>query len=585
MSALQKLYDNKYLRDIDVQFAKNMATVFDVPEAELFYAVLFYAVSSAHTCLPIDSLDTLPFYAGYEDELKQVFSEANIRYLTDRGAVSDGEKQAAPIIFQDGRLYLKSFYQHEKAISAYITAASAKNHSYDDETLKLLINKYFKPEDGSQKAAAINACLKSFCVISGGPGTGKTTTVFRVLAMLSELSDGPLSIAVCAPTGKAAARLTESILANIENYSDESFIKNIPQKAVTLHKLLKMTGDSEISPYCADNPLPYDVVVTDEASMVDLRMMSVLVKAMRPESRLILLGDKDQLASVQPGSVLGDICLAADTEKFTDYTANVFNACADVHVSSGGSELSDITIQLKESRRFDSSKGIGLLAEACRNGDGKTAFEVISDDKTGQIEFIDITKDPFTAMKELSVEHFKTLASKPDPKEALDVLSGFAVLTPHVKGQTGTEGLNRLALAALYNKRLIDNTKKYFHGLPVLITENDYSLRLLNGSAGVVMNTGTLKAYFQDEDRVRPVSVMRLPLWSPLFAMTVHKSQGSEFDHVLFFLPETDSPVVTRELFYTAVTRARLKLTIVSSQDAIINCMYKKTERFSGLFR
>ncbi|MGE4318713.1 MAG: exodeoxyribonuclease V subunit alpha [Deferribacterales bacterium] len=584
---LNTLYEEKFLRDIDIQFAGHMTQVFRADGQELFYAVLFYAVSSAHTCLRTDRLSALPFYERFQVELDECFGGENIKKLRDIGAVSDSTSMSAPII-QDGvRLYLKAFYLHEKNVAKYITDCAGAQYRYDRDRLKNLLTKYFGAGEDMQKAAALNACLRKFCVISGGPGTGKTTTVFRVLAMLSELSEEPLSIGVCAPTGKAAARLTDSIRENMEKYSSESFIERIPQKALTLHRLLKMTGNSELGGYGAENPMPYDIVVADEASMADIRLMSVLAQAMKKDGRLILLGDKDQLASVQPGSVLGDICSAADPDVFTESTAELMAYCAEtpVKADSTAEKLTDITIQLKKSRRFDDTKGIGLLAKACRDGDTASAIDVLRNDTSDQIDFIDLS-DRFTdRIKEMSVDYFTKISQEHNAEAALAQVSSFSILTPHVKGALGTEGINALTLNTLYQKRLIDNTKKYFHGLPVMITENDYSLNLLNGTTGVILSGDGLRAWFREEDKTRSISVMRLPSWTPQFSMTVHKSQGSEFDHVVFILPEEDSPVITKELFYTAVTRAKTRLTVISSEKAVKNCLKKRTERYSGLFR
>ncbi len=581
------LYEERLLRDIDVQFAKNMAQVFRADGQELFYAVLFYAVSSAHTCLRTDRLSALPFYERFQAELDECFGEKNLRKLRDIKAISDGASLCAPIIQEDSRLYLKAFYLHEKNVAEYISRSAEAEYDYDRDRLKTLLIKYFGTGEDMQKAAALNACLRKFCVISGGPGTGKTTTVFRVLAMLSELSEKPLSIGVCAPTGKAAARLTDSIRENTEKYSSETFIERIPQKAVTLHRLLKMTGNSERGGYGPENPMPYDIVVADEASMADIRLMSMLTQAMKPDGRLILLGDKDQLASVQPGSVLGDICAAANPDIFTEKTAELMSYCAETAVTPDASvsRLTDITLQLKKSRRFDDTKGIGLLAKACRDGDTSSALDVLRNDISGQIEFIDLSDNYIDRLKEMTLNYYRSVSQEKTAEPALDRVSSFSVLTPHVKGMLGTEGINALTLNTMYQKRLIDNTKKYFHGLPVMITENDYSLNLLNGTTGVILSGDSMRAWFREEDKTRSVSVMRLPSWSPQFAMTVHKSQGSEFSHVVFILPEEDSPVITKELFYTAVTRAVTRLTVISSEKAVKNCLKKTTERYSGLFR
>lgn len=580
-TAVKAMYDRKLLRDIDAQFGEKMAEVFSAPNAETFLALLFSAVSSSDTYM--DSPDTLPFYEEFKREIDEAFSEENQTAMVRQGIITDAPDTGAPIIRSVGRLYLKSFYLDEKAVREYILSAAEKRYEYPEERLKELLDRYFGMEGDMQKAAALLACLDKFCVISGGPGTGKTHTVFNVLAILCELAETDVMIAAAAPTGKAASRLTESIAIKTAGRNDP-FIKSIPQKAVTLHRLLNIHPSTGRAQYNERNPMPYDIVVVDEASMVDIGMMANIARAMKPDGRLILLGDKDQLASVQPGNVLGDICAASGTESFTHRTAEIIKTCAEIDVpSTGKNDMSDVTIQLTKSRRFESGSGIGLLAAACRRGDADEAMELILNDKSGQIEYIEFD-DAKDALEKYFIKRFEQLSKCADTREAVEAVNKSRLLTPHAKGALGTERLNSEALKLLSSKGYIDGTKKYFHGLPVMVTENDYNIGLFNGDTGIIFNDGSMRACFDTETGVRAVSVLRMPSWSPVFAMTVHKSQGSEFDHVVFVLPDADSPIMTRELFYTAVTRAKSKLTIIAQKSKIIDYFSRTIQRKSGLF-
>lgn len=566
MNTADILYENGQLRDIDIQFAKQMCAIFGCPDAYLFFAVLFYAVSTEHTCLKTDRIDILPFYKEYKDELDETFSSANIEKTATSGALSQDE--SAPVIFTGGRLYLASFYRSEKLVGNFIK--NSKNLPIENgEKLKNLLVREFGHGANMQKAAALCACLSGFCVITGGPGTGKTTTVRKVLNILGELSDSPLNIAVTAPTGKAANRLNET-LAGADRL-----------KAVTLHRLLGITGSRDRSRFNPEYPMAYDIVIVDEASMVDLKMMSELVNSLKPDTRLILLGDKDQLSSVMPGSVLGDICTASDTDVFTPERANLIKSYADTEVSAGETAISDITVALTESHRFDDFEGIGRLAKVCRKGDGDAAAEVIMNDTTGRIDFIPADGDVMGFFRRYVIDLHKSITAESEPQKMLAAAARSIILCPNVTGRFGTQVINSFALSVLARDGLRSSTEKYFHGQPVMITENDYSMNLFNGETGLVVKADGMKAYFAG--REKPVGVMRMPAWTNVYAMTVHKSQGSEFEHVILVLPESESPIATRELFYTAVTRAKEKLTVISTETAVRNYLNKRTERFSGL--
>lgn len=566
MNTADLLYENRQLRDIDIQFSKQMCAIFGCQDAYLFFAVLFYAVSTEHTCLKIDRIDILPFYKDFKDELDEAFSSENIEKIAVSGAVAEDE--TAPVIHSGGRLYLAAFYRSEKLVGDFIRKSAVLSVT-DGVKLKRLLVREFGEGANMQKAAALCACLSGFCVITGGPGTGKTTTVRKVLNILNELSDKALNIAVTAPTGKAANRLNETL-------ADSDGLK-----AVTLHRLLGITGSRDRSRFSQEYPMPYDVVIVDEASMVDLKMMSELVNSLKQGARLILLGDKDQLSSVMPGSVLGDICTAGNTEAFTPARAALIKEYADTDVVTDGKAISDITAALTESHRFDDSEGIGRLAKACRKGDGDEAADIIMNDATGRIAFIPADGDVMAFFRRYVIDLHKIITAETEPQNMLTAAARSIILCPNVMGRFGTQAINSFALSALSREGLRSSTEKYFHGQPVMITENDYSMNLFNGETGLVVKRDGMKAYFAG--REKPVGVMRMPAWTNVYAMTVHKSQGSEFDHVILVLPESDSPIATRELFYTAVTRAKEKLTVISTEAAIRSYLNRRTERFSGL--
>lgn len=578
---LKNLLEKKILREIDAYFAHHISESFDAEEGELLFAMIFNATEGGNTCLDLSKTEELPFYKTYDKEIKEAISEKNIQSLIIKGALCEAPSLNAPFIISGRKLYLKSFYKDENSVAKFIKDRS--NIKCLNEHIFNKLNKYF-PENSMQKAAALNSAINSFSVISGGPGTGKTSTVFKLLAVLAETSAEPLNIAVCAPTGKAASRLTESMQSQREKYKNEPFIDQIPEKAYTIHRLLGMAGDTRRPKYNKDNKLSYDILITDEASMVDISTMSKLTEAITDECKLILLGDKDQLASVQPGAVLGDICSLAPVDSFTPERAEILSKTADTELNGNGSKYSDITIMLDKSWRYDSNAGIGLLAAASGNGDWQTAMDVMENDSTGKVSFIEMTDTFEVTISDQIVDHYRKYTSTGDELSALDEFSTFRILSPHRQNNGGTEHINATAAKALFRAGYHDNTKRFYKGMPVMIVENDYSLQLFNGETGLLLGDKELKACFaHEQENVRKITPARLPAHVPAYAMTVHKSQGSEFNHVMFVLPDSDSRILTRELFYTAVTRAKEKLTVISTKEAVKKCLSGRIVRASGL--
>lgn len=576
------LHEKKFLRDIDLYFARAIADSFEIPDGELLFALAFAATGSGHTCLDLDRADIFDFYDEYRTEIDEALEQAE--GLLQKGVICRAPCTDAPFILQGRRLYMKSFFSDESSLSEYISRSVSVCVPADMEKLTGLLDKYFSGHS-MQKAAALNAALNKMTVISGGPGTGKTFTVFGLLAVLSGMSETPLKTAVCAPTGKAASRLTETIASKKDEYKNEDFINNIPEKAVTIHRLLGITGSASGTKHGKDNKLPYDIVVADEASMIDVRMMAKLTDALADGCRLILLGDKDQLASVQPGAVLGDICQAAPVEVFSQSRAEILVQVSGRELSAADSPYADITILLDKSYRYDSEKGIGLLAAACVKGDASTVLDVLKNDPTSHVDYIEYGEDFPEIISRMTVEQFRKYTEPASPEKCIEEFEKFRILAPHRKAPGGTEHINSIALRALFRAGLYDNTSRFYHGMPVMITENSYSQNLFNGETGLILGADELKAYFmQDGDRARGITPARLQGFVPAYSMTVHKSQGSEFDHVVFVLPDTESPIHTRELFYTAVTRAKSRLTVIGNDDTVRRCLKGRTVRSSGLF-
>ena len=433
-------------------------------------------------------------------------------------------------------------------------------------------------------------------MISGGPGTGKTTTVARLLAALIQMAEGErCRIRLAAPTGKAAARLTESLGKALRQLplTDEQK-KRIPDDASTLHRLLGAQPGSQRLRHHAGNPLHLDVLVVDEASMIDLPMMSRLIEALPPHGRVIFLGDRDQLASVEAGAVLGDICAwvnAGYTPERAQQLARLTGMPVPAGVGNDAATLRDSLCLLQKSYRFGSDSGIGQLAAAINRGD-KAAINGVF-----QQGFSDIDKRTLVSSEDYSTMlddalkgygHYLTLLqARAEPALIIQAFNEFQLLCALREGPFGVSGLNERIELAMQQKRKIHRLphSRWYEGRPVMIARNDSALGLFNGDIGVALDRGQgLRVWFAMPDgSIKSVQPSRLPEHETTWAMTVHKSQGSEFDHAALVLPTQRTPVVTRELVYTAVTRARRRLSLYADERILGSAVATRTERRSGL--
>ncbi len=575
--------------------------------------------------------------------------------------VGDGPG-SSPLVLADGCLYLRRYWQYEQQVARAILARSAialtptgfaplatlspqgeelcsplpagegpgVRASLREQLDSLFPRQADTRQPDWQKIACALATRGAFTVITGGPGTGKTTTVVRLLALLQSaaLREGhKLRIRLAAPTGKAAARLTESIGTAIQKLP-EAMRKAIPTEAVTLHRLLGARLGTRQLRHHADNPLHADWVVIDEASMIDLEMMAALLNALTPQTRLVLLGDKDQLASVEAGAVLGDLCREAgcycgDTIAWIAETVG-----DDVSAFQGESgALAQQTALLRVSHRFREHSGIGQLAMAVNAGDldavrkvwghqpaypdiARISLRGDDDPRLGGLAveggrgcfpFADCPARGYRHYLELircqrPVVHAGIQAHEQWAGAVLDAFDQFQLLCALRRGPWGVEGLNRRVAEALHQAGLIAQTWGWYEGRPVLVTRNDYSLGLMNGDIGVALlfpepggaaDAAKLRVAFRQPDHsIKLVLPSRLTDIETVYAMTVHKSQGSEFAHVGLVLPDKPNPVLTRELVYTGITRARQWFSLLAPHpDILAQAVGQQVRRSGGLAR
>jgi exodeoxyribonuclease V alpha subunit len=576
---------------IDIHFGRFMNRIAGSRDHDIFLAsaLVSNAAGNGDVCLDLDS------FAGKEisdgDENKKPVQcpplDIWIEKLEKVKIVGRPGEYRPMILGGKNRLYLYRYWNYEKRVSDSIKLRASEDiERIDVVLLQKALDRLFPYNPGEevnlQKVAAVTSVFKRFCVISGGPGTGKTTTIAKILALLTEIeAEKKLRIYLCAPTGKAAAKLSESIRNTKVGIDCSETVKSmIPENASTIHRMLKTIQGLSGFYHNADNQLPADVVVVDEASMVDLALLSKLMDAVPDKARIILVGDKDQLASVEAGSVLGDICnrgdLPAASEKF--------------NIRSAVNPLSDCIVVLQKNYRFSVTGSLGMLSGAVNQGDSETALSILRESKDENIrwERIKTARELYCSLEKKIVEGYTAYHKAYDPIEALNSFGRFKILCAVNKGQFGVDAVNGFAESVLARKKLISPSSQWYRGRPVMIKGNNYSLGLFNGDIGIIMaekdSDDNMFAFFHgDSGETRKYKPGILPEHDTAYAMTVHKSQGSEFEEVVIVLPEKDYPVMSRELIYTALTRTTGKVALLGTEGVLQEAISRKTERASGL--
>lgn len=628
----------------------------------LLAALVSSQLSKGHVCLPLADLlaapnlflniDTAVLYqddgtplidpatllSGYKHQtLCLRLLESAVVYACQAQATAN--THGLPLVLTDSALYLHRYWCYEQVISTELSQlmqAEPPHLAISNEQLAQWLVELFPSNHSAshaddvtainwQKLACANTLRSRFSVITGGPGTGKTYTVVRLLALLQRMhtqsATDELIIKLAAPTGKAAARLKESIQAAADSLGElpadwATAISKIKADSSTLHRLLGVQPGTRQFKHRRGQPLALDVLIVDEASMVDIELMQALLVALPPTARLVLLGDKDQLASVEAGAILGQLCAGAEWGKYrTDTMQFLQPFCAQPIPASfaqhdGPNHLQHV-MMLRVSRRFDDKSGIGALAKAVNQAQLPQLKHLLQTSK--QFQDIALLQNLATQPDESHMALFeqlqllcqqgfsaywKIILARPEKnctvaeqdawaRAVLKAYQGFQLLTPVREGPFGVTGLNSLvqnALTFLPSTKESHHGNSWFEGRPIMITANDYNLNLRNGDIGIVLCsaiTGEKRAVFIDSDNhVRWILPSRLNEVETVFAMTVHKSQGSEFTHTVMVLPERDNPVLSRELVYTGITRAAKQLTLVVPRWQVLEqAVNRRTER------
>ncbi|MCW4153260.1 exodeoxyribonuclease V subunit alpha [Halomonas sp. 18H] len=720
MALCERWVARGWLRDLDRALVRFLAT--EAPDAPplllLGAALASHQLGRGHVCLDINATLNAPDFAlslppegddltdppPLPSDVLATLTLAEWQAALEHPTLISQGPGNTPLVRSDSehttRLYLRRYWQYEQTLHQEIANRLTKKDGDepdstcrsqtcramgDDSHPELLpnaLNVLFKKTTTLdwQKTACALAARNRFGVITGGPGTGKTTTVVRLLALLQTLQlaqspTQPLRIRLAAPTGKAAARLNESIAGQVsllptEALADlcddavtEQLKSSIPTEVTTLHRLLGARPDTRHFRHNAANPLALDVLVIDEASMVDIEMMTAVLSALPAQAQLVLLGDKDQLASVEAGAVLGDLCRRAEAAHYTPETAQwLENATGqplpEHYLDPNGQPLDQAITMLRVSHRFNAESGIGQLAQAInqpshtqserekhqavhgvlRHGYPDLHHLVLGSNAESREEDTALDKlvihgspDAFANAGEGRTDHEGTPIAPPtgyrhylstlkaqrpqglafeEDKAAyndwagavISAYSHFQLLCALRKGPWGVEGLNLRIAKTLRSEKLLYGSdhmleKGWYEGRPVLVTQNDYGLKLMNGDIGITLavpdprtpGKSLLRVAFPTSDPEKTINWVlpsRLHAVETVFAMTVHKSQGSEFLHTALLLPPTPNPILTRELVYTGITRAREWLTLIEAKRGILNdAVTREVTRVSGLER
>lgn len=578
-----------YTQDVHKQFAN----YFPQKSLKPYLYLLSKKLSEGHICINLDQINKAELIAEGFDQI------LGIEELKNEELVSNGTTYQ-PLVLHNNHLYLQRYFHYETLVFNKIMAFIEKDKTISENnkeillTHKSLIQNLFSTNNSDridwQLIAAISVVLNQFTIITGGPGTGKTTTVAKVLSLLFQLNP-ELKVALAAPTGKAATRMAES-LKNTSAVSEETkahFETLVPS---TIHRLLKSKKNSIYFQHNQDNPIAYDLVIIDESSMIDIALFAKLLDAIQPNTKVILLGDKDQLASVEAGSLFGDLCLAQpklnlfSEEKIAflnEFILSEDQKLTDIYKTESTHPLFEHVIELRYSHRFSGDEGIGKFSKAIIENDEEAIKNFFKNED--QRVFIDT--DYSEQLLNEFVMAYQDFILEEDIKTALHKLNKLRVLCAVRQGPQGVYALNEKIQKLLQSQKFINVNTAFYEHRPIIVNSNNYELGLFNGDIGIVRKDAAdkLKVWFEDsKGKLKSILPAFIDAAETVFAMTIHKSQGSEFEKVWVVLPKgEDNPLLTRELLYTAVTRAKEHVVVQGSEQTILSTASAQVKRGSGM--
>lgn len=587
------------LSDAHQQFA----SLFNNKIIEPYAYLISKRLSEGNICIDLTTIseqisDNFP-YANFNPNTTELIAQREI--------VSENPSIKKPFILQNNLLYMHRYYQYESIIYDKISVFIQLEKDVHKKRITELCSQYklidelftdTSSTDGLpadekidwQLVAATSAVLNNFTIITGGPGTGKTTTVAKILAILYALNPNE-KVALAAPTGKAAMRMAESLRnANI-NVSAEIKLKFNELKPYTLHRLLGYKKDSPYFKHNESDFINFNTVIIDESSMMDVSIFAKLLLAIKGGTRVILLGDKNQLASVEAGSIFGDLC---DTPFSSNRIKKERQTIINSYITNPEKKITDnynITqcnhillnhiIELKRSRRFKGDEGIGKLSKSIITSDLQQLSAFL---KNKDIQVVCDTNYN-SAQFEKFILKYKSYIEEPEILLALKKLNDIRVLCAVKESEEGVYAINKRIENILKSNNLINTTNEFYHNRPIIVTSNNYQLGLFNGDVGIIRHDGnkTLVWFEDGENGVKSVLPGFINSFDTVFAMTIHKSQGSEYNQVLVILPKTENAILTRELFYTSVTRSKTKVFLQASKEIAELTATRKVQRASGI--
>jgi exodeoxyribonuclease V alpha subunit len=545
--------------NIDIHF--QFADFFDETAVKPFAYLLSKQMQDGHICL---DLNQAFLKVDYPEIFKMYSIEAD---SLDPSSLKDSKvcslnNEKRPLVIHKNKLYLYRYFNYEGNIINYVEKLiengiqqKVNREIVFNENTAFSHNRSKNPDD-LQLAASYLGYLNNFSIITGGPGTGKTTSIAKVLSIVYEL-EPKCRVAIAAPTGKAAMRVKESLINNNQVSEDLRKIIKEELEPKTIHRLLGYIYKTPYFRHNNENHLEYDLIIVDESSMIDVALFSKFLSAINPACRLILMGDKNQLASVDAGSIFGDLC----------------------------SSFPGQVVELTQSYRFGEKSGIGIFSKAILSGDETAVKYFIKNNTDSSIQFDSENKPN---LLDTFIADYEEIIKETDIKKALEMATKLRVLCAIKDGEKGLKKINQRIEKYLYKKGLITSTADIYSNKLVIVTKNYYDLELFNGDVGIIRRDENKqhRVYFLDKkNELRSVVPGLIPEMETVFAMTIHKSQGSEYDKVLIILPDNaDNPLITRELLYTAITRAKSKVIIQGTTEVILTAVQKQIKRTSGIF-
>ena len=552
----------------------------DVGQKDILFHVLVKLMNSynlGHSCEHLVDIAGQTFFASEEEGIGgyKLPEYNNLVNLFDSFECDD-----LPIYFakEFESLYIRRLWLYENEVAEFIKHR-LQVQELDTQKLQMVISDIFGENNGTdwQKIAVINSLIRKFSIISGGPGTGKTTTVAKLLLASVLLQDSPTKIALLAPTGKAAQRLTESLKSSIKLFKDkagsqaldidEKYYSDIALEGQTIHRFLELRPNSTYIKYNQEFEVPYDIVVVDEASMLDINIFIKLIRAIGEGTKLVLIGDVNQLPSVGVGSLLSSLT----SESHNAFSAKA-SAILNVFDKGISEQTSDLDYAVKLEKNYRSERHIVNFAADVLAGKTDYQKHQCEDLVFEKLQRLDENLKKFA-------NKYKAVMQSLNYKEALKTLKKFCIIVANRDIKIGINQIN------IKIEKLLGKTpNSLYKGKPIMITQNSRSLELYNGDVGVLWkdNDGNHKAYFEHREG-KPFAINMLPKFESVYAMTIHKTQGSEFDEIAIILPDKTNRVLTKELLYTGITRAKKKLTIVADESVLKATIKKKIKRNSNI--